>query len=133
VPLVSVEGRRLSAVRVTRRLKLLSMLTTTDLAAIGLTGWALHKVEGYHATRDLAHRLRRRVLWADGLIWQSDHDIPRSSVVLFGDRCGHEGPGPALEEDDTFPPVDLDSPAGMKWLDEEMRDYKVTLRRPPGP
>ncbi|WP_410564510.1 RES domain-containing protein [Amycolatopsis sp. cmx-4-61] len=78
----AVEGKRLSALEVTRDLTLLRLVSSGDLAAVGQDQWLLTETH-YGATREWAQWLREKVPWADGIVWQSTVDMPAETMVLF--------------------------------------------------
>jgi hypothetical protein len=78
----AVEGKRLSALRVTRELTLLRLVSGEDLAAIGQDHWLLTETQ-YGSTREWARWLREQAPWADGIVWQSTVDMPAETIVLF--------------------------------------------------
>ncbi|MFD0488083.1 RES family NAD+ phosphorylase [Saccharopolyspora spinosporotrichia] len=69
-----VNGRRISSVRTTRPLALVSLLSGPDLAAVAQDGWLIQSDE-YGKTRRWASWIREQARWADGLIWRSRRDI----------------------------------------------------------
>lgn len=78
----AVEGKRLSALRVTRDLTLLRLVSGEDLAAIGQDHWLLTGSQ-YGPTREWARWLREHAPWADGFVWQSTVDMKAETMVLF--------------------------------------------------
>ncbi|MDS0133224.1 MULTISPECIES: RES domain-containing protein [unclassified Amycolatopsis] len=78
----AIEGKRLSALEVTRDLTLLQLVSSEDLAAIGQDQWLLTETQ-YGATREWAQWLREKAPWADGIVWQSTVDMPGETMVLF--------------------------------------------------
>jgi hypothetical protein len=123
----AIEGRCVSAVRTTRPLFLVNLLTGTDLAAAAQDEWLI-KAEGgaaYTQTRAVGRWLRGQAEWGQGFIWSSLRDPGSPTLVLFGDRCRdpfEKGSGDQ---------VDLDDEAGAKWLAAMLAPYRVTVR-PPG-
>ncbi|UOZ07958.1 RES domain-containing protein [Amycolatopsis sp. WQ 127309] len=78
----AVERKRLSALRVTRDLSLVRLVSGEDLAAIGQDRWLLTETQ-YGPTREWARWLREQAPWADGIVWQSTVDLPAETMVLF--------------------------------------------------
>ncbi|WP_335980676.1 RES family NAD+ phosphorylase [Streptomyces sp. CA2R106] len=124
LPRRAVEGRRLSALRLTAELRLLPLVSARDLAAVHQDTWLVHaEAQEYPYTRDWAHWLRRQAgPWAQGLLWSSKREPADRSVVLFGDRVPAHVLG--AEEEDV---VDFDTDEGRAWLDAVLQPYVVRL------
>ncbi|MFI1587647.1 RES family NAD+ phosphorylase [Streptomyces halstedii] len=124
VPRVAVAGRRLSTLRLTTGVTLVSLTTAGDLAAVHQDSWLVQtEAHEYPYTRDWAHWIRHHTgPWAQGLVWSSKREPGDRTVVLFGDRC----PPGALEAaaDD---PVDFGTPHGEEWLNSVLQPYRVQL------
>jgi hypothetical protein len=123
----ALRERRVSAAETTCELRLISLLSTQDLAAVGQEDdWLVQCEPGeFTETRRWAHWLRRLDDQAAGLIWQSRRDRPHEAVVLFEDRCG-----PAPLEPSRLPHVDLDTEGGITWLEAMLRPYRVLVGPP---
>jgi hypothetical protein len=120
-----VKGRRISAVETIQTLSLISLRTGPDLAAAAVSTWLVQGGSTYSASRAIAHWLRDRAPWAQGLIWTSTIDLGKPAVVLFEDRCG-EG---VLRELPRLC-VDLDDERGIDWLNEALAPYHAQIRLP---
>lgn len=109
--------------RTTTDLNLLRLVTGPDLAAIGQDEWLLSaRGPDLHLTRRWAAWLREKVRWAHGIVWQSSVDMPKQTMVLFGDACDQW----AIE------PVDgmahpLDDPGQEAWLRYQLKPHGVEL------
>jgi hypothetical protein len=121
----AIRGRRISAVETVRPLRLISLRTGPDLAAVALSAWLVQGGMEYGQTRAIAHWLREKAPWAQGLIWTSTIDLGRPSVVLFGDRCESS----ALRELPSQA-IDLDDEAGARWLNDMLAPYHTQVRAP---
>ncbi|MER6140144.1 RES family NAD+ phosphorylase [Streptomyces sparsogenes] len=127
LPLVKLTGKSFSQLALARDLKLLSLVTTPDLAAVGQDGWLVDaEARDYAFTRAWAVWLRKQAAWAQGLLWLSKRDRGQRALVLFGDRVDED----ALYEPGT-PTLELDGPAGLRWLDRVLAPYAVEVPRPP--
>jgi hypothetical protein len=124
----SVAGRRLSFLRTTAELSLVSLVTGRDLAAVAQDSWLVQTESGdYPFTRDWGHWIREHTgPWAQGFLWPSKREPADRAVVLFADRCP-EG----LLADSGERPVDLDTPKGMAWLNDLLDPYATRLAPPP--
>ena len=123
LPRKALQARTASVVRTTTDLELLSLVTGPDLAAVGQDGW-LTSARGpeFDLTRRWARWLRDRAGWAQGFVWQSSVDLPKPTMVLFGDACH----GRDVEPD--FDMVErLDEPANDGWLRHHLRPHGVVL------
>ncbi|WP_255953782.1 RES family NAD+ phosphorylase [Streptomyces odontomachi] len=120
----AVEGRRLTALRLTTDLTVLPLLDGRDLAAVHQDPWLIHtEARDYAYTRDWGHWIRRHTEpWAMGFLWPSKREPGERALVLFGDRCP---PGALRVEPDSA--LDLDGPAGREWLDAALEPYHVRL------
>jgi hypothetical protein len=127
----SIAGRRLSALETTRELRLITLVSATDLATVYQDDWLVQADEAeYGRTRRWGHRLRREDPAAAGLVWQSRRDRPHLSMVLFADRLP---PGAPVLEPAGFAPVDLDEPAGISWLNTVLKPYRACIAPMPFP
>jgi hypothetical protein len=121
----AVRGRRISVVETTCPLTLLSLRTGPDLAAIAASAWLVQGAATYGESRAVAHWLRERAPWSQGLIWTSTIDLGKPAVVLFGDRCAAS----ALREVPSHA-VDLDDKPGINWLNAALAPYRTQVRWP---
>lgn len=125
VPRAAVSGRRLSAVRTTRPLVLLRLVSTPDLAAVCQDEWLVQaEPRDYRLTRRWACWLRRRNPWAEGFVWQSRRNLGERTVVVFGDRCGA-----ALRASTTLY-YDLDDVSGALWLNDRLAAFGAEVAVP---
>lgn len=120
-----IAGIRLSAVRTTRELSLVSLLTGPALAAVAQDSWLVHEEgeQAYQKTRRWASWIRGQAPWADGLIWDSKRDTGKPALVLFGDRCAAD----ALDGDEPEFHIDLDTPIGEAWLSRMLVPYHAAV------
>jgi hypothetical protein len=122
----SFARKRLSCLRTTADLALISLVSVPDLGAVGQDEWLVQaEARDYAFTRRWAQWLRAQAPWAQGIVWLSKRDIGSRSLVLFHDRC----PYPGVELCGT-PGIDLDSPDGGKWLNDTLAGCRVTVRPP---
>jgi hypothetical protein len=126
LPRAAVRDRQLSGIQLTAEVTLLALTTSTELAAVSQDEWLVQAgPRDYPQTRRWAQWLRRQAPWAQGLVWPSRRDLGERVVILFGDRCAPAEPRPPAA-----PPVDLDDSHGVKWLNDILADYRVTIRPP---
>lgn len=112
IPRSALSDRVLSAVELTRDVKLISLRTEADLALVGQSEWLVRaKQHEYHLTRYQVRSLRSKYPWAEGLIWYSRKAPDEQSLVLFGDRCNIGTIRKA-----GLPSVALDAPLAEAWL-----------------
>ncbi|MDI1462843.1 RES family NAD+ phosphorylase [Catellatospora sp. KI3] len=122
----SVAGRCLSALVTTRELRLVSLRSTLDLAAVGQDEWLVNTDPSHYGqTRAWARWLRQASDTAQGLAWQSNRHRPTSAFVLFGDRC--LAGTLAVLHSHTRP---LYSPDGIEWLNDRLRAYRMRVEPP---
>jgi hypothetical protein len=123
LPRRALRARTASVLRTTRDLDLLSLVTGPDLAAVGQDSWlTAARAPEFDLTRRWAAWLRDKARWAHGLVWQSSVDLPKPTMVLFGDVCGTG----AVEPD--FDMVErLDEPANEGWLRHHLLPHRVVL------
>ncbi|MEI5103898.1 RES family NAD+ phosphorylase [Streptomyces sp. PmtG] len=124
LPRASVVGRRLSVLRLTADLDVVSLLTGRDLAAVHQDGWLVHtEAHDYAYTRDWAHWIRGHTgPWARGLLWSAKREPGEHAVVLFGDRCP---PGAVSSVEEAA--VDFGTAEGREWLDALVEPYAIRL------
>ncbi|RKS77160.1 RES domain-containing protein [Actinomadura pelletieri DSM 43383] len=120
-----VAGRALSRVEVIADLTLLALVKTSDLAAVAQTS-ALVQSTDYARTRYCGHWLRERFPAAQGFIWQSNRDVPHSTLVLFDDR-GDTANALACSPDGPFP---LDTPKGIEEINRLLGPYNAYIELP---
>lgn len=126
LPRKSLSGRRLCRLETTTDLTFLSLLSSTDLAAVKQDDWLIYsEARDYAFTRHWAHWLRDQAAWAQGLVWRTRRDIGEFSAVLFGDRC----PPGALQAAGR-PGLVLDDAAGARQLNEMLAAYDVRVYPP---
>jgi hypothetical protein len=122
----AVRDMRITAIELSQELKLISLLTTADLARVCQDEWltSTHPAE-YPQTRRWCQWLRSRSGWAQGMIWRSARSLDSQSLVLFGDRT----PDPAVRviQGST---IELDSADGAAWLNRLMQPYLISVRPP---
>jgi RES domain len=122
---VAVAGRRASAVRVTRTLSLVSLLTHADLAAACQDEWLVQADPSeYPWTRRWGSWLRSHAATADGFVWPSRRNLGHEALVLFGDR----GDGSLVLADE--PAVDLGDGDGAAWLNHRLAPYRIRITPP---
>ncbi|WP_055697204.1 RES family NAD+ phosphorylase [Streptomyces silaceus] len=124
LPRVSMRGRRLTTLRLTAEVTVVSLMTAQDLAGVHQDGWLVQtEAADYAYTRDWAHWIRHHTdPWAQGFVWPSKREPGDRTVVLFGDRCPR-GVVDAVE--DTA--IDFDMAEGEEWLDSVLRLYHARV------
>jgi len=131
VPLAALAGRQISGLTLTRDLNLISLISGEDLAAIGQDAWLVtSQGADYEHTRKWAHWLRQQAEWAHGFIWDSLRNRGGLAVVLFGDRCAEDfghGYERILLHEVTDLTIDLDDKEGAAWLNDVLKNYRVTI------
>ncbi|MFF7177619.1 RES domain-containing protein [Streptomyces sp. NPDC008121] len=127
VPYAAVRGRALTRLRTRVDLRLISLITEEDLAAVCQDSWLL-EAEGdrYAKTRRWASEMRAQEPGAMGLVWQSRRLRPRLASVLFEDRCGAE----ALNAADDGGCTDLGSPAGVAEVNRLLAPLRAVVVPP---
>lgn len=123
LPRRTLRSQTASVVRTTRELTLLRLMTAPDLAAVGQDTWLL-SAQGteFDLTRRWAAWLRDNARWAQGFVWQSSVDMPKPTMVLFGDACDADdlrvdhGMAERLDETDR-----------ESWLAHHLAPYRVRL------
>jgi hypothetical protein len=126
LPRAQVNGRSISAVEITVPLKLISLVKTTNLVSLCQSDDWLLRADGheYAQTREWAHWLRAQEPAAQGLVWQSRHNLMERSVVLFGDRCP---PDSVVANEET---IELGDCPGADYLNRTLQEYRVVIARP---
>lgn len=136
VPRTAVSDRRIAALVLVSDLQLVSLISATDLAAIGQDYWLVTAPgHDYPQTRDWAHWLRRQAPWAHGLVWNSLRDPGGHAMVLFGDRLARDFDADyeqALLREIPELAVCLGDDAGTAWTNERLRQYRAVVP-PPSP
>ncbi|MEV8017835.1 RES family NAD+ phosphorylase [Streptomyces sp. NPDC086554] len=124
LPRVSVEGRRLSTLRLTTDVTVVSLMTAQDLAAVHQDSWLVQtEAIDYAYTRDWAHWIRRHTdPWAQGFVWSSKREPGDRTVLLFGDRCPRGAVEPVDESG-----VDFGTAEGEQWLNSVLQPYHARL------
>jgi len=121
-------GRRLSRVRTTVDVQLVTLRTGVDLGAIGAGTWLVDcDVDEYPQSRAWGHWIRSISGSSAGFAWLSKREPGTTAYVLFEDRCPpgllvHE-PGP-LAGGSSFDDAD-----GGTWLRNHLAKYRVSIRR----
>ncbi len=125
-PRAAVERRILSSIRTRTELRLISLISTVDLATVGQDNWLVDADEAQYAlTRYWSGQLRRASPGAHGLTWQSRRDRPHQSILLFGDRCPMDALGRS-----SHGAIDLGTSDGIEWLNELMAPYRFVIAPP---
>jgi hypothetical protein len=129
LPRIAAHERRISWLRPTVNLQLVSLLSGADLAAVAQDTWLVHaRADEYGKTRRWAHAIRSWAPWAQGFVWSSRFNPQGVAYILFGDRC----PADCLEAiiiSTPVPPDDnyLDRGAGAVYLAAILQGYRVTM------
>lgn len=147
----ALRGMRLSAIEVRRELRLVSLVSAVDLATVCQDDWLVQAPEReFGLTRAWAPWLRERDPTAAGLVWQSRRDRPHTCLMLYADlHTGLGNPGGTATNDPAttgvdgaspvgvdvqaavgthdLPHLDLDSPAGHRWLNSVLRPYRTQI------
>ncbi|WP_329401476.1 RES family NAD+ phosphorylase [Streptomyces melanogenes] len=124
VPRVAVAARRLTVLRLTTGLDVVSLVTGHELAAVHQDSWLVQaESRDYPYTRDWAHWIRRHTEpWAQGFLWASKREPGDRAVVLFGDRCPSDALAATADD-----PVEFTTPAGEEWLNSVLLPYHARL------
>jgi hypothetical protein len=127
VPYAAVRGRSLSMLRARFDLRLISLISEEDLAAVCQDSWLL-EADGdrYAKTRRWASELRAQAPDAMGLIWQSRRHRPRLASVLFRDRCEEE----PLAGVPLHGIPDMGSPAGVAEVNRRLAPLRAAVVPP---
>jgi RNA polymerase sigma factor (sigma-70 family) len=123
----SISGRNLSRVEAAAPLKLVSLLTASDLAAAGQDAWLVAAgASHFPQTRAWARYLRAAAPDAQGIIWRSGTRPPDGSddriVILFGDRLDQR----VIQL--TSSTTALDTAEGIQRLNEYLAPWRIILR-----
>jgi hypothetical protein len=126
VRLADVRERSLAAVETTMDLRLISLVSAVDLAAVYQDDWLVQAEPAeFGKTRRWAQWLRKIGAGAHGLVWQSRRDRPHRTMILFGDNPGEVLVKPAVSP--APPPVDFGTRAGGQWLRRQLKPYRADL------
>ena len=88
LPRIRLSQLSISWLRSTVDLKLVSLRSGTDLAAIGQDTWLTASAAVEHAmTRRWSSAIRGWAPWASGLTWRSHRETDGFAYVFFADRC----------------------------------------------
>jgi hypothetical protein len=129
LPRAALSGRRISWLRPTVDLVLVSLRSGEDLAAVGQDPWlTTGPAAEYAMTRRWAAAIRRWAPWAMGLTWRSHREPEGFAYIFFGDRCP-QGSFEEVTEDLLLPAADqeLDFGTGRLYVEELLTRYRVVL------
>jgi RES domain len=133
VPRPLVEKYLLSTLKLTKPVKLVSLLDAKALSAVATDSWLIHSERpSYPRTRWWSQWIRENNDWAKGLIWPSKRNVGGKCLVLFGDRFDIEC-GIAAQVDyspiavPVMPPIDFATPAGSAWLRDALKPYGAVV------
>ncbi|WP_326611058.1 RES family NAD+ phosphorylase [Streptomyces scopuliridis] len=128
LPRASVRGKRLSFLRLTADVDVVSLVSGADLASVAQDAWLVQSEPGEYAyTRHWGHWIRGRTApWAQGFVWPSKREPAAHAVILFQDRCLDRGLTEIVEETDE-PPVDFATPEGERWLNSVLAPYLAQI------
>ncbi|GHC81056.1 RES family NAD+ phosphorylase [Streptomyces flavofungini] len=131
VPLASVRGFSLNAVRTRCELRLVSLCSGAALAAVCQDNLLLESEgpEHYASTRLWAREIRAQAPEAMGMIWGSRRNPSQRALVLFGDRFAHCADGP-LEALSHGSIPDLGSADGIKKANEVLAPLYSAIKEP---
>ena len=110
-------------------LKLVSLLSWEDLAAIGQDTWLTWSpASDYAKTRPWASAIRAWAPWASGLTWRSRREPDGFAYIFFGDRCP-QGCFEEVTEGLRLPPGDrsLGTGAARLHIQAILVRYRVTI------
>ena len=128
LPTTRLSRLRITRLRTTVDLELVTLRSGKDLAAIGQDTWLTTTTE-YATTRKWASAIRGWAPWACGLTWRSFREPDGFTYVFFSDRCP---PGCFEQTTDglPLPPDDqnLDTGAAKLYIEKLLRSYRVTLK-----
>ncbi|PSM38208.1 RES domain-containing protein [Streptomyces dioscori] len=127
LPRKEVEGRLLSQVELTRDVRLVSLMSAPDMAAVAQTDMWLSSSDAteYAFTRRWGDWLRSEADWADGFVWRSRFDSPRTALVLFGSPEGSDLVGPT-----GHPSAPLDDKPGIRRVNRLLARYRAVIAPP---
>ncbi|MFF7236413.1 RES family NAD+ phosphorylase [Streptomyces collinus] len=129
LPRKEVAGKRLSQVRLTQDVSLVSLRSMIELSSVQQSDeWLVHSPPTEYAfTRRWGHWLREEADWAHGFVWPSRLDWPNESLVLFDGRAS----GNLVEVTD-LPARDLDEPDSLRWLGRQLGPRGIEIGPPDG-
>lgn len=131
LPLAKIRGRRISAVRTTADLEIVSLRSAADLGAVAQDPWLTTcDPRDYAQSRHWGHWIRSHAPAAAGYVWMSRREPTQRAFVLFGDR-GAAGAIMAVT-DPRVPPgdeADFDTPGGRRALRRRLTAFGVSLSR----
>ncbi|MGW2511356.1 RES family NAD+ phosphorylase [Streptomyces scopuliridis] len=124
-----VAERTLSALEVTEDLRVVSLCSAVELAAVCQDGW-LVEADGpqYAFTRRWARYLRDGAPWGQGLRWQARRNRPLESLMFFGDRLAPDALKPSAT-----PPIPLGTPDGIEHVNELLAPLRAVIFPPVPP
>ncbi|WP_406279698.1 RES family NAD+ phosphorylase [Embleya sp. NBC_00896] len=124
LPRAAIRHRRLSFLRSTADLDVVSLVRGSDLASVAQDAWLVQAEPSEYAfTRHWGHWIREHTApWAQGMVWPSKREPADHVVILFGDRCD-----PAALTEIAEPPVDFDTPDGEAWLNTMLEPYHARI------
>lgn len=129
IPYAAVRGRSLSVLRTRCELSLVSLIASSDLAAVCQDAALLEDEANYVQARHWAREIRAQSSDVMGLIWQSRHNRPRHVLVLFHDRFGHyDGKPFEVLPDDGIP--DLGSKNGLREANRLLEHLRSKISEP---
>jgi len=125
IPYEKYRGRRVSAIRTTGDLKVVSMLDRKALSSISQSTWLTTcPPSEYAQSRHWGHWIRSRTPGAAGYVWHSRQEPGGKAFVFFEDRHGEPMIEPAtddLSSDDLT--IDFDSDQGKQELAQILSGY----------
>jgi hypothetical protein len=127
LPRSSLTAESISVVSTVRDVDLVRLTTGPDLFEVGQSAELLSaRGPDLVMTRRWATWLRENVDWAQGIVWQSDVDLPSWTVVLFEDACGPDPLHPVAGTTER-----LAAPDREGWLGVELAPFGVTVEPAP--
>lgn len=129
LPRAGLSTLRISWLRPTLDLDLVSLRSGRDLAAVGQDTWlTIASAAEYAMTRRWASAVRAWAPWAGGLTWRSHREPEGFVYVFFGDRCP-DGCFEEVTDGLPVPPGDrnLDAGAGRLYIEGILASYRVAL------
>lgn len=129
LPRAALAQLRISWLRPTLDLELVSLRSGRDLAAVGQDPWlTLAPAAEFAMTRRWSSALRDWSPWAAGLTWRSHREPEGFVYVFFGDRCPDRCFA-ELTDGLPVPPDDrnLDAGTGRLYIEEMLASYRVAL------
>ena len=130
LPRTRLSGLRISWLRTTLDLELVSLRSGRDLAALGQDTWLTSAAAAEYAmTRRWSAAIREWAPWAVGLSWRSHREPEGFAYVFFSDRCP-DGCFEEVADRIPVPPGDqnLDAGAARLYVEGILGSYRVALR-----